>query len=287
MGYVYIVLAAACWAMLGPVARLAFVEGLSPLEVAFWRAALGGACFVVHVLVRRPRGVAKTDLPAVLGFGLVGVTVFYASYLWAVEAGGAALASVLLYTAPAWVAVMSVMWLGERMTRRKAVAVALTVSGVAGIAVGSAADVHFTVAAIGWGLVAGWSYALYYPFGKKYFARYAPVVVFGYALPVGALGLLPFVEFAPKSPVAWGALVWLGVVSTYVAYSLYARGLKRLEATRASVVATLEPVMAAAVAYAWWDEQFGVWGYVGAVFVLAGVLLAVKARRGRSSRDSS
>lgn len=278
VGYLYIVAAAACWATLGPVARLAFGEGVAPLEVAFWRATLGGACFVLHVLARRRRGVAARDVPAVLGFGVLGVTVFYASYLWAVEAGGAALASVLLYTAPAWVAVMSALWLGERMTGAKVVAVVVTVGGVACIALGGGGALRVTAAAIGWGLVAGWSYALYYPFGKLYFARYPAALVLAYALPAGALGLLPFVSQSPKTPVAWAAIGWLGIVSTYVAYTLYARGLQRLEATRASVVATLEPVMAAMLAYLWWGERFDASGYAGAALVLVGVVLAVTAR---------
>ena len=278
MGYVYIVLAAACWALIGPVSRLAFVEGVAPLEVAFWRALLGGLFFGVHVAARRTPGVARADWPAMVAFGLLGVSLFYGGYQLGVEEGGAALAAVLLYTAPAWVAFMAAVWLGERLTPRKLAAVGLTLAGVVGIAFGGGGAVPISAGALGWGLVAGWCYALYFPFGKRYFARYAPVAVYAIALPVGALGLLPFVGFEPKTLVAWVALVWLSVVSTYLAYLFYGLGLRRLEATRASIVATLEPVIAGAVAYAWWGERFGLWGYVGAVLILAAVLLSVVKR---------
>ncbi len=279
MGYVYILLAAACWALIGPVSRFAFAEGVGPLEVAFWRAAFGSVLFGLHTVLTRAPRVARSDWPAMALFGLLGVSLFYSAYLLAVEEGGAALSAVLLYTAPAWVAGMSALWLSERMTARKLAAVGLTIAGVAVIALGGGGAVRFSVAALAWGLVAGWCYALYYPFGKRYFARYAPAGVYALALPVGALGLLPFVAFATKSLVAWAAIGWLSVFSTYLAYLFYGLGLQRLEATRASIIATLEPVIAAGVAYLWWDERFGLWGYAGAVLILAGVLLAVTGRR--------
>lgn len=279
MGYVYILLAAACWALIGPVSRFAFAEGVAPLEVAFWRAAFGGVLFGLHVLASRAPRVARADWPAMALFGLVGVSLFYGAYLLAVEEGGAALAAVLLYTAPAWVALMSALLLAERLTVRKLAAVGLTIAGVAGIALGGGGALRLSAGALGWGLLAGWCYALYYPFGKRYFARYAPAAVYALALPVGAVALLPFVAFMPKSVVAWAAIGWLSVCSTYLAYLFYALGLQRLEATRASIVATLEPVIAAGFAYLWWDERFGLWGYLGAVLILAGVLLAVATPR--------
>ena len=266
------------WGLLGPVARLAFQEGLSPLEVAFWRAALGGLLFAVHTSFKRNRPVQKRDLPAVIGFGVVGVALFYGAYQLAVETGGAALASVLLYTAPAWVALASFLLLNERLTLLKLSAVALTLLGVGGVALGGGQTIQFSWAAIGWGLLAGWCYALYYPFGKHYFDRYAPAAVFAWALPVGALGLWPLVSFSGKSPAAWGALAWISLASTYGAYMAYGAGMRRLEATRASVTATVEPVVAAAAAYVWWNEQFGALGYAGSLLILAAVLLTILDR---------
>lgn len=274
-GYAYIALAALLWGLLGPVARLAFAEGVGPLEVAFWRAVLAAALFVLHAVATRTRPVARRDLPGVAAFGAVGVTLFFASYQLAVEAGGAALAAVLLYTAPAWVALLGWAFLRERLTARTALAVALTMAGVAGIALGGGGSVRVTVPAVGWGLAAGLSYSFYYLVGKRYFARYSTAAVLSVALPLGALGLWPLTEFAPKSALAWAALGWIGLVSTYGAFLAYARGVRQLEATRASVVATLEPVVAAVVAFAWWGERFSAVGYAGAALVLAAVLVTV------------
>jgi len=274
LGNFYILVAAGLWGVLGSVSKLVFEQGVSPLEAAFWRAALASIVFGTHAVVIQKVRVNPRDLPAILGFGLVGIALFYGAYQMAIQTGGAALAAVLLYTAPAIVALLSWLILKEPMDRGKIIAVALTLVGVAAISLQSG-KVQVTVGAVFWGLVSALTYATYYLFGKLYLYRYTTPTAFLYALPVGALGLFPFVHFANKNLTAWAALVFLTLASTYLAVMVYYAGLKRLEATRASVVATMEPVIAGVVAWLWWGEKFGWLGYLGAALVLFGVLLMV------------
>lgn len=287
MGYLYILLAATLWGLLGPVSRFAMRDGIDPLEIAFWRAALAGVLFGAHALLRGETRVARRDLPAVFGFGAVGVALLYVAYFLAVREGGAALAAVLLYTAPVWVALLSVLFLGERLGPRKAAAMLLAVAGVGGIAASGGGGVRLSAAALGWGLASGWAYAFYYLFGKRYFARYHAATLFLYALPVGALLLLPFVPFRPKTAAAWAVLVFLAVVPTYGAYLLYSAALRRIEATRAAVVATFEPVVATGAAYAVWGERLGTAGYLAAAVTLLGVALMVTAGGERAPDPSA
>lgn len=279
-GIVLILLAAAAWGLLGPVSRVAFAEGVEPLEVAFWRAVAGGALFGLHAIVRGGRLPEPRDVPGFAAFALIGGAMFFGSYQLAVASGGAALAAVLLYTAPAWVACAGVLWLNERMTRPKLLVLLATLAGVKLIAGGSG-GARYSMTAILWGLVAGLSYASYYVFGKLYFDRYTSPSVYAFVFPVAAVALLPFVSFAPKSAAAVGAIVFIGVVSTYAAYLLYAAGLRLMEASRASIIATIEPVVAGAVAHLWWGERFAWSGYAGAVLILLAVVaVAATADRG-------
>ena len=271
-----ILAAATLWGLLGPVAMVALRQGVTPLEIAFWRAAIAGALYAAHAFASSRWRLASRDLPAIVAFGLTGVSLFYSSYLLAVEAGGAALAAVLLYTAPAWVALAAWSVLGEPLGRRRLLAVAATIIGVALVATAGSGGVRVTPAALGWGLAAGASYALYYLFGRRYFALYPTASVLALALPVGALGLLPLVAFQAKSPTTWAAIGFIAVVPTYGAYLLYAAGLRRLEATRAAVIATVEPVVAATVAYLAFGEQLAPLGYLGAAIVLAGVIVEAR-----------
>jgi drug/metabolite transporter (DMT)-like permease len=288
-GYIFILLAAALWGLLGPLAKLAFREGLSPLEVAFWRAALAWVCFGGEALVKGEVRLALRDLPAVAVFGLAGVTLFYGSYQLAVESGGAAVAAVLLYTAPAWVALLAAVVLRERLTPLKLLALTLTLAGVVLISRQGAPlpgqGGGLSPAALAWGLTAGFCYSLHYLFAKRFGPRYNAANLFAYLLPVGALGLLPWVPFAPKSATAWAALAGLAILCTYGAYHFYYAGLRHLEAGRAAITATLEPVVAAVVAFIWWGEAFTAAGYAGGALILTAVGLTIRDdTRRRASR---
>ena len=265
--------AAFLWGLLGIFGKYALTQGLSPLEIAFWRAALGGGLYLLHAHVTRaafPRG---RDAVVTALFGLSGVSVFYASYQLAVRSGGASLAAVLLYTAPAFVALMGWLLLRERLGLRELSAVALTLGGVALISLGGGQGLHPSAAALAWGLTAGFTYSLYYLYGKLYFSRYSSVALYGLALPVGAAGLVPLTHFVHKSPAAWGLLALIAVFSTYLAYLAYSAGLRGLPATRASVIASLEPVVASLLAALLFGEHLSALALLGAGLVLGAALL--------------
>lgn len=244
------------------------------MEIAFWRAALAWGFFGIHAAATRSFRMDLRDLPMVALFALTGVTAFYGTYQMAIRGGGAALASVLLYTAPAWVALLARLAFKEPFTRPKMIALALTLIGVACVA-GGGGSAHITGSALLFGLAAGFCYSLYYIFGKYFSSRYSAPNLFFYLLPIGALTLLPWVEFSFKSPTAWGALLCIAALCTYGAYFCYYIGVRHLEASRAAITATLEPLVAAVVAFFWWGEAFGVTGYVGSALILSSVLLMV------------
>jgi DME family drug/metabolite transporter len=278
-GYAGIIAAAVLWGMIGPFSKLAFQEGISPMEVAFWRAMLAWVMFGGHAMIRREVGLTVKDIPYLLVFGVCGVSLFYFFYQMAVRQGGAALAAVLLYTAPAWVIVLSRVFLKESITPVKVVAMVLTLIGISAISWGkeTAAGGTVSFSAIAFGLGSGFCYSLYYIFGKHFSGRYSAYNLFLYVLPIGAAGLFPWVTFAPKSPTAWMAIASLVIISTYGANSCYYIGLKYLDAGRASITATLEPVVAAVVAYFWWNEVFDLQSYIGSAVILSAVILMIRS----------
>jgi len=279
-GYAFIVAAAVLWGMIGPFSRLAFQEGIAPMEVAFWRALLAWILFGGHAIIRREVRLYPKDIPYILVFGVCGVSLFYFTYQMAVKQGGAALAAVLLYTAPAWVIILSRIFLKESVTPTKILALVLTLIGISAISMGQDAGQGsnpISVSAIVFGLTSGFCYSLYYIFGKYFTGRYSSYNLFLYVLPIGALGLLPWVTFTPKTPTCWLALISLVIISTYGANSCYYLGLKYLDAGRASITATIEPVVAAVVAYFWWSEVITVQSYMGGAVILCAVILMIRS----------
>lgn len=260
------------------------------MEVAFWRAVLTWICFGTQAVWLRQTRVDLKDLPLLIVFAFFGISLFYISYQYAVKSGGAALASVLLYTAPAWVVLCSYFIYRERLTLIKLLAVIFVISGVFMISRSGgnvSSGESLGLIALASGLTAGFCYSLYYTVGKYFSKKYSAANLFLYVLPIGALGILPFVEFSHKTMLAWVALVSVSIVSTYLANYLYYNGLRHLEAGRASIVATLEPVIAAITAYVFLGEYFNLLGYLGAGLILIAVVATIYDKVDRRSAANS
>ncbi|MBU1220933.1 EamA family transporter [Myxococcota bacterium] len=273
-GYLFISGAAICWGLIGIFSSIAFSQGLSPAEVAFWRAAMAWVLFGALAVKRREVRIERKDAPLAALFGIMGISVFYMSYQYSVQNGGAALASVLLYTAPAWVVAASFFIYREKLTFLKLISVVMVISGVFLISRTSQKTSTGWIA-IWAGLLSGFCYSLYYTIGKYFRGRYSSATLFFWILPIGAAGIFPFVTFSHKTSVAWLALISVAVISTFAANFLYYQGLKYLEAGKASIIATLEPVIAAFTAWIVLGEYFNWVGYTGAALILTAVLITI------------
>lgn len=279
-GYGLIIAAASCWAFIGIFSSIAFAQGIEPMEVAFWRALLAWFCFGIQALILGQTRLERRDIPLLGFFGVFGIFLFYVSYQYAVKTGGAALAAVLLYTAPAWVVVCSFFIFRERLNGYKVLAVVLVIVGVYMISRSGGGKAGGDVSPLGLlalvsGLVAGLCYSLYYTVGKYFSKRYSSANLFLYVLPVGIVCMLPLVDFTPKNAIAWGALIVVSIVSTYLANIFYYQGVKYLEAGRASIVATMEPVVATAAAYVILGESLSLLGYLGAGVIITAVIITI------------
>ena len=270
--YFYIICAACLWGLIGIFSKKVFSEGIAPLEIAFWRALLAWICFAICAIIKRETKFEKKDVPFLIIFAFFCVSIFYVSYQYAVKTGGAALASILLYTAPAWVILTSRIVFKEKFTKIKIICFILTMSGIIAISTG---DKNVSFIAIASGLIAGICYSFYFTFGKYFSKKYTSTTLFFYTLPIGIIGILPFVEFHHKTNTAWFFLILLALFSTFLANSFYYLGLKSLEAGKASLIATIEPVVAAILAYIIFGEVFSLIGYIGVSFIIIAVMLII------------
>lgn len=281
VGYLLAIGAAGLWATLGLFyGDLTGRFGLSPLTVAFFRAGLSFLLLLpVWAAQRRNWAQLKLgDLPLFFAFGLIGIAGFYVVYVYAVVHAGMAVAVVLLYTAPAWVVLISRRFLGERIGKATLVALVLAISGCALVAqVYDPARVRLNALGVAFGLGAGISYAMYTVLTKVALRRHRPWAVVFYSLGFGALVLLPF-----QSPEAiWHALrggafpflFSLSLGPTLGAAFLYALALRRLPASIAGTVATLEPVMGIALAMGVRNEPVALPQLLGAGLIIAGVVI--------------
>lgn len=282
VGYAGVAGAAVMWGTIGLAARRLFAAGMTPVEAAAWRAVAAFALLLAVTLVtnRGALRVASRDLPLFAVYGAISVAGYMVVYFAAIAATTVATAAVLLYTAPAWVVILARLFLGERLTPMKGAAVALACAGCA-LVVGAfgAAGMRLTPAGLIAGLGAGLTYALYSIFGKRALRGYTPLTTVVYALGFGALFLLVSARGLPPVP-AGGVtpLLYLIAGPTTAAYLLYITALRWVEAGRASIIATIEPLVAATGGSLILHEPFGAAQWLGTALVLAGVVLVAGER---------
>lgn len=257
-GYALVLLAAALWATLGVIFKqLLDTYRFPQITISFLRALLGGSLMLTALAVRRPTELRLTwrDAPFFLGFGLLGVAAFFAVYVIAVDLAGVTVAVILLYTAPAWVAMLSALFLGERLNAPKLVCVGLSIAGCALIARIYRLDLGGVgnVVGIAAGLASGLTYALYSLFIKAGVRRHSMWVVLGYGYVIGAIFLLPLGPLDGLGALAQpGAWFWLALLiggPTCGAGAAFAAGVRHVPVSNASIIATLEPLIAAVLAY--------------------------------------
>lgn len=274
-GIVSVLSAAILWALIGLFTPALLDLGLSAVEIAFWRALGGGVCFAIHgAFAGAVRPASARDAGELVLFGLVSVGVFYVALARAVELGGVSLAWILLYTAPGWVAIAAVAVLREHVDRVRAALVGATITGVALVAVGGGQGVTVTAGSVGWGLLSGLSYASWYIGGKRLLPRYGPITISMWTLFAGALELLPLAGLRGHPVRAWLLLLGLAVIATYLPVLLYYSGLRTVEASRAAIVATVEPVAALIIAATAGTERLSARAAAGALVVLGAAALA-------------
>jgi drug/metabolite transporter (DMT)-like permease len=251
----------------------------NPLVVVTWRALIGAAVLASLLAILRPHllRIRPGELPFFALYGFVGVTLNFWAFFSAVKFTTLAVAITLLYTYPAFVVLLSALFLRERLTSTKLVAVVVTLLGSALVAQVHQADwFRLNLRGILFGLLSGLSMATYSIFGKRALSRYAPWTVVLYVF--GAGGLLLAVLSGPRllqairyPAVAWLWILGLALIPSLGGYALYTFGLRDLPASQASVTATWEVVTAASLGWFLFGEHLAAVQYLGAALVCLGI----------------
>lgn len=218
---------------------------------------------------------SRREWGATLGLGVVytGMTVCFFVALRFLTAG---VATIVLYTYPAFVVALSAPLLGERVTVRKLLALALTTGGVA-LVVGTG-TISVSPEGVGLALGAASCYAVYTLGSRALSPSVAPRalmlgVLVGTTASMGVYGVVDGGLALPTGSDEIGVVVGIAVVATVVPHLLFYEGVARLEASRVGVVSTVEPVVTVALGAFLLGEPVTVAVVVGGALVLVGVVL--------------
>jgi drug/metabolite transporter, DME family len=284
VGAALVLAAAGLWASLGIFGRLAFEHGASPIEVGSVRAFVAFlAVLPIALLRRRPLArlrVPRRDLPLLIGYGAVGIGAFYYVYLAAIERLPIAVAAALLYTAPAFVLAIAWILRWEPVRPRRLAPLVMVLVGaflVTGAFQTIGAVDRIGVAA---GVASGLAYAVFTVLGKRIRRRYDVITTIVFAYGVGAVVLAlaaPPWAVLLRYPDALGVLLLMGLGPTLLAALLFYAGIRHIDASTASILATIEPAVAALLALAWLNEAIALSTVAGTAFIIAAAVLLRRA----------
>jgi drug/metabolite transporter (DMT)-like permease len=281
-GVAMIVTATVCWGTMASVAKLLFREqGVDPLLLVVIRSYLATGFLFAGLAVLRPAGLRigwrDFRMAAIVGVG--GLLTNNYLYFQAINLTGVAVALLLQYQAPILVALYAILVQRQRLSRRLALSLLLTVAGCALVVrVYDPALLRLNLLGVLAGLGTALAFAFYILTSRTALRSMGPVTLVAYGYLAASLVWLPIVP--PWRILAqgydlgtWGAFLAIATVGTVVPFTLFIGGLKYLPPTQAGILAMLEPVVAAGAAYLVLGESLLPLQLLGGLLVLAGVLL--------------
>jgi drug/metabolite transporter, DME family len=287
-GYALVAMAALMWGTVGVMAKFLYGWGMSPWSLVYFRSAvtalmIGGIILAVNPAWLRVR---RADIPFLVVYAALGSAAFFAFYFFTISLTTVAVAVVLLYTAPAFATVIARFTLGEVITPVKLIAVSLSFVGCALVAeIGTIGSAETVVQPLGvlTGLGAAITYALFGIMSKHARKSYNTWTVLFYAMGIATLFLSPILllpDFAvgPYPPEAYLILAVMILGPTLLSRLFYVEGIKSVEASRAAIVATVEPVAASIFAFLILGEYLSTPQLLGGLLVLGGAMLAQQRR---------
>jgi drug/metabolite transporter (DMT)-like permease len=297
LGYAMTLAAAVLFGFNGAVSKVVLSSGLGSLrlsEVRSTGAALGLLLGLAILAPQRLR-VRRAEWRYFVLFGALGLTFVQLFYFLAIHRLPVGIALLIEYIAPLLVALWARYGVHEVVRRRIWLALALALAGLAGVVQiwkGLALD-GLGVAFAAADMVA---FAVYILLAEHGVRRRDPISVSGFGFVVSALFwalVQPWWSF-PGRVVGhdvsllgrlhgwhlplWTLVLWVILMGTIVPFALIVSALRHLPATRVGIVAMLEPVAAAVVAWAWLGESLDAAQLAGGAVVLAGIVLAQTAR---------
>jgi len=271
MGYLYILLAIFLWSSQGVVVRLSGVE----VHILLFYSQLVSVILQGMIVSQKKyrseiNGLNKLASPLILAIFLM---LNNLAFFYAFQNTTIANAVLTHYTAPIIVAFLAAAFLGEKVTGRLIISIAVASTGLWILLDGfSISDTH--VYGIAAGLLSGLSYAIIIILSRSYARHFSPVVLSFLANTCIVAMLLPFINVFPLH--AWRSLLIMGIVHSTLAPILYFKGLQTVTANRAGVLGYLEPVSAILFSMVFLNEVPHLYSFFGGVLILFSGYLTIR-----------
>ncbi len=281
-GPALIILAGCFWGSMGIFVRKLGAYGFSSIQIVSIRVTLAALIFALVLFIKDPSGfkISLRDIPLFLGLGLGSILFFTVCYFTAINMMSLSTAAILLYTSPVWIMLMSVLFFREKPDRRKFVALALAFAGC--VLVSGISGEGMTVTGLLVGLGSGIGYGLYSILGTVALRRYSPYTVTAYTFLIASAGswiICNPADMLSKYANAedTGFLIFFSVLTAFVTavipFLAYTLGLESVEAGKAGIIATIEPMVATLIGITVFSEPLTLMSGAGILLILSAVVI--------------
>lgn len=287
--YVLIALAAVLWGLIAIFVKGLASYGFTPMEIVTIRVTITVLILFIYGFIRYPNQmkIRLKDVHLFIGTGIISIVFFNWCYFTTINEMNVSLAVILLYTSPAFITILSFIFLKEPLPPAKIFAVIGTMIGcilIAGFSKGVVDDISLLGILVGLG--AGLGYALYSIFGKFALRKYDSFTVTLYTFLISSLFLFPITKLWEKANMFLETVVLLhafglALFPTVIAFILYTKGLEKIESSKAGVIATVEPVVATMLGVFLFDEILTFYQVIGTLFILSAVILVNAGQKKR------
>ncbi|MBB6451239.1 drug/metabolite transporter (DMT)-like permease [Geomicrobium halophilum] len=285
--YLCTVAGAASWGLIGLFITPLYERGFTAWEVVAIRAVISCTFLLLLMLIffRPQLRTYARDHIFFAGAGILSISLFNFFYFEVFARSNLSLAVTLLYTGPLFVTLLSRLFFKEAFSPRKMLALLFAIVGcafVVGLFPYWEAQVPWEVLVMG--VLSGFCYALYSIFGKAVTHRYSALTVTTYTFLYSSIFML-FTSNLWENidafiyPEVWISAILLALVATVLGYVLYTTGLKHIEASKASILATVEPIVAVVTGVLFLGDHLLFWQVIGIALVLYSAVLVAERRK--------
>ena len=282
LGPILIIIAACFWGSMGIFVRHLEAYGFTEIQIVSIRLTLAAVIFsILQIFIDRAGfKISLHDIPLFLGLGLGSILFFTICYFLAITIMPLSTAAILLYTSPIWIMLMAALFFHEKLNAKKLIALALAFAGC--VLVSGISGDGITVVGLLLGLGSGLGYGLYSILGTVALRRYSPYTVTTWTFIFAACGswcvcrpadmILKFAG-AEKLPLLLGFCILTALVTAVIPFLTYTLGLRTVEASKAGIIATLEPIVATIIGIVCFGEGLTILSALGILLVLAAVVV--------------
>ena len=282
IGPLLIILAGIFWGSMGIFVRKLGTYGFTSVQIVAIRITLAALVFSIVLFIRDRSGFRITlrDLPLFLGLGFGSILFFTVCYFTAITIMPLSTAAILLYTSPIWIMLMSMLFFREKLNRVKLIALVLAFAGC--VLVSGISGEGITLVGLLIGLGSGIGYGLYSILGTIALRRYSPYTVTTYTFLFAAAGswlvcgpadMMAKFTAAADLPFLLFFCCLTALVTAVIPFLSYTLGLQTVEASRAGILATIEPMVATLIGILVFAEPLTLLSGLGILLILAAVVL--------------